>query len=110
MAVGITIGKLLSISDFQLTPPIDAIKAIFAGTFQLTVPNTVSLGVPIGLFLMMYPAMTNVRLDEIGAAFRAPKQLGVVLLFNYALAPFWMLLLANLFITDRELHTGLVLY
>ncbi len=110
MAVGIAIGKILSISDFQLTPPIDAIKAIFAGTFQLTVPNTISLGVPVGLFLMMYPAMTNVRLDEVGAAFRAPKQLATVIIFNYAIAPFWMLLLANIFVTDRELHTGLVLY
>ena len=32
-----------------------------------------SLGVPIGLFLMMYPAMTNVRLTEVGQAFRSPK-------------------------------------
>ena len=110
MAIGIAIGKSLSISDFQLTPPIDAIKAIFAGTFQLTIPNTISLGVPIGLFLMMYPAMTNVRLDEIGQAFRSPKQLLTVMFFNYLIAPFWMLLLANTFVADKELHTGLVLY
>ncbi len=110
MAVGIAIGKALSISDFQLTPPIDAIKAIFAGTFQLTIPTTISLGVPIGLFLMMYPAMTNVRLDEIGQAFRSPRQLFTVIFFNYAIAPFWMLLLADLFVADKELHTGLVLY
>lgn len=110
MAVGIAIGKALSISDFQLTPPIDAIKAIFASAFQLTIPNTISLGVPIGLFLMMYPAMTNVRLDEIGQAFRSPKQLLTVMFFNYAIAPFWMLLLANTFVADKELHTGLVLY
>lgn len=110
MAVGIAISKTLSISNFQLTPPIDAIKAIFGGTFQLNVPNTISLGVPIGLFLMMYPAMTNVRVDEIGVAFRSPKQLLLVLFFNYAVAPFWMLLLANIFVADRELHTGLVLY
>ncbi len=110
MAVGIAIGKVLTISDFQLTPPIDAIKAIFGGAFQLTVPNTISLGVPIGLFLMMYPAMTNVRVGEIGVAFRSPKQLLLVLFFNYAVAPFWMFLLANIFVADKELHTGLVLY
>ena len=110
MAVGIAIGKWLNISDFALTPPIDAIKSMFGGTFVFSVPNALSLGVPIGLFLMMYPAMTNVRLGEVGAAFRSPKQLAVVLAFNYLVAPFVMLALANVFVADPELHTGLVLY
>jgi ACR3 family arsenite transporter len=110
MAVGIAIGKLLNISDFALTPPIDAIKSMFAGSFVFSVPNALSLGVPIGLFLMMYPAMTNVRLNEVGQAFRSPKQLAVVAFFNYLIAPFFMLLLANIFVSDPELHTGLVLY
>jgi ACR3 family arsenite transporter len=110
MAVGIAIGKGLNISDFALTPPIDAIKSIFSGTFIFSVPNAISLGVPIGLFMMMYPAMTNVRLNEVGRAFRSPKQLGVVAFFNYLIAPFFMLLLANIFVSDPELHTGLVLY
>ncbi|HJW21689.1 MAG TPA: bile acid:sodium symporter [Candidatus Limnocylindrales bacterium] len=110
MAVGIAIGNVLSISDFALTPPIDAIKAIAGGTFELTVPNVISLGVPIGLFAMMYPAMTNVRLTEVGAALRSPRQLAVVLGFNYLVAPFVMLALANTFVSDPELHTGLVLY
>ena len=110
MVVGIALGKVLAISDFALTPPIDAIKAIAAGTFEPSVPALISLGIPIGLFAMMYPAMTNVRLGEVGMAFRSPKQLGVVLLFNYFVAPFVMLLLANVFISDPELHTGLILY
>jgi ACR3 family arsenite transporter len=110
MAIGIGIGKALSISDFALTPPIDALKAIAGGTFVLTVPNAISLGVPIGLFAMMYPAMTNVRLGEVGDAFRSPRQLSIVLLFNYLVAPFVMLGLANVFVSDPELHTGLVLY
>ena len=110
MVVGILVGKTLAISDFALTPPIDAIKAIAGGTFVPTVPNVLSLGVPLGLFAMMYPAMTNVRLDEVGEAFRSPRQLGVVLAFNYLVAPFVMLGLANVFVSDAELHTGLVLY
>jgi len=110
MVVGILVGKALAISDFTLTPPIDAIKAIVGGTFVLTVPNVLSLGVPVGLFAMMYPAMTNVRLGEVGDAFRSPRQLGVVLGFNYLVAPFVMLGLANVFVSDPELHTGLVLY
>ena len=110
MAAGILLGNALAISDFALTPPIDAIKSIAAGAFDLTVPNVISLGVPIGLFAMMYPAMTNVRLGEVGAAFRSPRQLAVVLGFNYLVAPFVMLGLANLFVADPELRTGLVLY
>ncbi len=110
MAVGIAIGKALNISDFALTPPIDAIKSIFAGTFVFNVANAISLGVPLGLFFMMYPAMTNVRLAEVGRAFQSPKQLGTVLVFNFLIAPFFMLLLANVFVADPELRTGLVLY
>jgi ACR3 family arsenite transporter len=110
MAVGIAIGNVMSISDFELTPPIDSIKAIAAGTFEATVPNLISLGVPIGLFAMMYPAMTNIRFDEVGTAVRSPRQLLVLLGFNYLVAPFVMLGLANIFVSDPELHTGLVLY
>jgi len=110
MAIGIAIGNVLSISDFTLTPPIEALKSIAAGTFEPTVANAISLGVPLGLFAMMYPAMTNVRLTEVGQAFRSPRQLGVVLFFNFAVAPFFMLLLANSFVSDPELRTGLILY
>jgi ACR3 family arsenite transporter len=110
MAAGILIGNTLAISDFALTPPIDAIKSIAAGTFEPSVPALISLGVPIGLFAMMYPAMTNVRLGEVGAAFRSPRQLGLVLLFNYLVAPFVMFGLANVFVADPELRTGLILY
>jgi ACR3 family arsenite transporter len=110
MVAGIAIGAVLQISDFALTPPIEALKSIAGGTFQPTVPALISLGVPIGLFAMMYPAMTNVRLGEVGAAFRSPRQLAVVLIFNYLVAPFVMLGLANVFVADPELHTGLVLY
>jgi ACR3 family arsenite transporter len=110
MAIGIAIGSLMNISDFELTPPIDALKAMAAGTFEPSVPALISLGVPLGLFAMMYPAMTNVRLTEVGDAFRSPRQLGVVVILNYLVAPFFMLLLANLFVSDPELRTGLILY
>lgn len=71
MAIGIAVGSVLQISDFALTPPIEALKSIAGGTFEPTVPNAISLGVPVGLFAMMYPAMTNVRLGEVGSAFRS---------------------------------------
>jgi arsenite transporter len=100
-----------AISDFALTPPIEAIKSIAAGSFELSVPNVISLGVPIGLFAMMYPAMTNVRLGEVGGAPSARRA---------SWPSCWpsttssrrssCSALANVFVSDPELHTGLVLY
>ena len=111
MAVGIAIGKLYGISNFALTPPIDAIKAIFSGTYQFTLANSLALGVVIGLFLMIYPAMTNVKIEDLGKAAASPKQLIIVLVFNYLVAPFFMLLLAKIFLSAYpDLYIGLVLY
>jgi len=111
MAIGVGIGKLYGISNFALTPPIDAIKAIFHGTYSFTLPNTLALGVVVGLFLMMYPAMTNIRFEDLGKAVRSKRQLFTVLFFNFAVAPFVMYALANLFFRPgTDFHTALVLY
>lgn len=111
MALGIGIGKLFGISNYELTPPIDAIKDIFRGEYEFNVGNTLALGVVVGLFMMIYPAMTNVRVDDLNQAFRSPKQLLIVAFANYAIAPFFMFALAQLFLRgDEDLHTGLVLY
>ncbi len=111
MAIGVGAGKMYGISNFELTPPIDALKAIFHGAYSFTLPNTLALGVVIGLFLMMYPAMTNIRLEDLGKAVRSKKQLFTVLFFNFAVAPFRMYALANLFFRPgTDYHTALVLY
>ena len=111
MSVGIIIGKLYGISDYPLTPPIDALKAIARGSYQFNLPNTLALGIVLGLFVMIYPAMTKIRFEELGQAFRSPRQLLTVLFFNYAIAPFFMLLLARVFLAGQpDLYTGLVLY
>jgi ACR3 family arsenite transporter len=111
MAVGVTVGKIYGISNFALTPPIDAIKAIFRGEYSFTLPNTLALGVVVGLFLMMYPAMTNIRFEDLGKAVRSRGQLLTVLFFNFGVAPFVMFGLANLFFKPgSDFHTALVLY
>ncbi|MGE5842184.1 MAG: universal stress protein [Deltaproteobacteria bacterium] len=111
MVIGIAIGKWYGISNFELTPPIDAIKSIFHGTYQFSLANSLALGVVIGLFLMIYPAMTNVKVEDMGKAARSPRQLLIVLFFNYLVAPFFMLLLARVFLAgDHDLYIGLVLY
>ncbi|MEW6110313.1 MAG: arsenic resistance protein [Nitrospirota bacterium] len=111
MAIGIVIGKWYGISNFELTPPIDAIKSIFHGTYEFSIPNTLALGVVVGLFMMMYPAMANIKFEDLGKATRSPKQLLIVAFFNYAISPFFMLLLAKIFLSgEQDLYTGLVLY
>jgi hypothetical protein len=79
MGIGITLGKIYSISNFELTPPIDAIVSIFNGTYTFSLANSLALGVVIGLFLMMYPAMTNIKFEDLGRAVKSPKALLVVL-------------------------------
>lgn len=111
MIIGIAMGKFYGISNFQLTPPIDAIKSIFQGTYEFNIANTIGLGVVIGLFMMMYPAMANIKFEDMGKAVKSPKQLLIVVFFNYAVAPFFMLLLAKVFLgNEPDLYTGLVLY
>ncbi len=111
MVIGIAIGKWYGISNFELTPPIDAIKSIFHGTYQFSIGNTLALGIVVGLFMMMYPAMANIKFEDLGKATRSPKQLLIVMFFNYAIAPFFMLLLAKIFLSgEQDLYTGLVLY
>lgn len=111
MFIGIAIGKFYSISNFALTPPIDAIKSIFHGTYVFSIGNTLALGIVAGLFMMMYPAMANIKFEDLGKAAKSPKQLLIVMFFNYAVAPFFMLLLAKIFLSgEPDLYAGLVLY
>lgn len=111
MALGIALGKIYGISNFQLTPPIDAIKAVARGTYTFTLANTLVLGIVIGLFLMIYPAMTKIKFENMGKAVKSPKQLIIVLFFNFAIAPFFMLALAKIFLSHyHDFYVGLVLY
>lgn len=75
MIIGVAIGKWYGISNFELTPPIDAIKAIFKGSYEFSLPNTLALGVVIGLFMMMYPAMANIKFEDLGKALKSLNSL-----------------------------------
>ncbi len=113
MLIGITVGKVFGISNFPLTPPIDAIKSIFRGNYEFSLANSLALGIVLGLFMMIYPAMANIKFEDLGKAFRSTKQLLIVAFYNYAIAPFFMLLLAKIFLgssEDLDLYTGIVLY
>jgi ACR3 family arsenite transporter len=40
--------------------------------------QNLGIGIPIGLFLMIYPAMTKIELHELKEAFKNKKQVGII--------------------------------
>ena len=88
---------------------------------SLTCKN-LEIGIPVGLFLMIYPAMTKIELGELKEALRSKRQVAVIAFFNYAVNPFLLYALGWIFFenvlpffglitpeTARFLWTGLIL-
>lgn len=66
--------------------------------------------IPIGLFLMIYPAMTKLKLGEVKSAVKDWKPAAIVIFFNYAFNPFLLYLIGWVFLRNHpDLWTGLVL-
>jgi ACR3 family arsenite transporter len=83
---------------------------------------TLQVGIPIGLFFMIYPAMTKIEISELRQAVKSPKQTSIIVFFNYLINPFLLFALGYLFFevlfpslglidlqTARYLWTGLIL-
>ena len=62
------------------------------------------ISIPIGvcLFLMMYPALLNLRLDELRKLVRNPKPIALTLFSNWVLAPAVTVVLADLFLSGQD--------
>lgn len=62
------------------------------------------VSVPIGicLFLMMYPALLNVQIDELKKLMRNPKPIFLTLFSNWVVAPLVTLFLARYFLTGYD--------
>ncbi|HEX9915075.1 MAG TPA: bile acid:sodium symporter, partial [Candidatus Bathyarchaeia archaeon] len=62
------------------------------------------ISVPIGicLFLMMYPALLNLRLDELRKLARNPRPIALTLFSNWVVAPLFTVILANIFLRGYD--------
>jgi ACR3 family arsenite transporter len=92
------------------------------GKYAPQIAGHLEVGIPIGLFLMIYPAMTKIELGELRDALKSKRQVGVIAFFNYAVNPFLLYALGFIFFerilpyfglitpeTARYLWTGLIL-
>lgn len=83
---------------------------LLLGKFWPQVGKALEPGIPLGLFLMIYPAMTKLELGEIRSAIRDWKPAAIVIFFNYAINPFLLYFFGWIFLRDYpDLWTGLVL-
>lgn len=70
--------------------------------------QNLGIGIPIGLFLMIYPAMTKIELGELKAALKSKRQVGIIVFFNYAINPFLLYILGLLFFKIILPYFGLI--
>ncbi|RMF00981.1 MAG: arsenic resistance protein [Chloroflexi bacterium] len=62
------------------------------------------------LFIMLYPMMIGLRIEEVGKAMMNLKLISLSMLFNFVLSPLLAALLAYLFLRDRpDFAVGLIL-
>jgi len=87
MAVGLTLSQYLP----SLSQAIDG--------WQIR-----GISVPIGicLFLMMYPALLNLRLEELRKLAENPKPIVLTLFSNWVIAPIVTVILANMFLAGHD--------
>ncbi|UCD45148.1 MAG: ACR3 family arsenite efflux transporter [Candidatus Bathyarchaeota archaeon] len=62
------------------------------------------ISVPIGicLFMMMYPALLNLQLEELKKLAKDPKPILLTLFSNWIIAPIVTVILANMFLTGHD--------
>ncbi|MFA7302880.1 MAG: bile acid:sodium symporter, partial [Methanoregula sp.] len=68
--------------------------------------QNLAIGIPIGLFLMIYPAMTKIELGELKDALKSKKQVGIIIFFNYVVNPFLLYAIGYIFFERILLGLG----
>jgi len=83
---------------------------LLLGRFLPQVGKALEPGIPLGLFVMIYPAMTKLELGEVRNTIREWKAAAIVVFFNYAFNPFLLYFFGWVFLRKHpDLWTGLVL-
>lgn len=98
------------------------VLGLVIGKFFPGLSGFLQVCIPIGLFFMIYPAMTKIEIGQLRKAVRSPKQTSIIVFFNYAINPFLLYGLGYVFFeiifpslgvinleTARYLWTGLIL-
>lgn len=65
-------------------------------------------GIPLGLFFMIYPAMTRIHISELGKSLKNVRTVGMMVFLNYAVAPFLVASIAYIFFTLVYNNYGLL--
>jgi ACR3 family arsenite transporter len=95
MGIGLGLGKIFPGLGAQL----DKVKIGF-----------VSIPIAVGLFMMMFPIMLRIRLEEAVKAAKSWKELCIVIFFCWFISPFYMYLLSWIFLrTHPEYAIGVIL-
>lgn len=83
---------------------------LLIGTYFPTFAQTLPAILPVCLFLMIYPTMLNVRLDELVRAFRDWKKVGVVTVMNFIVSPVILSFLGWMVLSNHpELLMGVII-
>lgn len=94
---------------FPVFVVVSIIIGLLLGIHQSSVSGPLSdYGIPLGIFFMIYPAMTKIRLRELGSSIRDIKTIGLMVFLNYAIAPFLVAGLAYLFLFMIFSHFSLL--
>jgi len=95
MGIGLGLGKLFP----GLGPQLDKVKIGF-----------VSIPIAIGLFMMMFPIMLRIRLEDAVKAVKSWKELCIVIFFCWFVSAFYMYFLSWVFLRNHpEYAIGVIL-
>jgi ACR3 family arsenite transporter len=83
---------------------------LLLGKYLPQVGKALQPGIPLGLFVMIYPAMTKLKLGQVKSAVKDWKPAAIVIFFNYFFNPFLLYFIGWIFLRNYpDLWTGLVL-